>query len=92
MHQNQIVQARVNGEIKAQAAANLAAVGLSVSDAVRMLLTRIAQDNTLPLELFRPIVPNAATLEAMREVEEKFDTLPRVKSVKELFKALNSDD
>lgn len=67
MHQNQIVQARVNAEVKAQAAAVLAAMGLSVSDAVRMLLTRVARDKTMPPELF---VSDKTTLEAMKDAQE----------------------
>lgn len=66
MSQNQLVQARVNGEIKAQAAAVLANMGLTVSDAVRILLTKIAQEKTMPLELFSP---NALTLAAMEDAQ-----------------------
>lgn len=67
MSQNQIVQARVNAEIKTQATAVLAAMGLSVSDAVRMLLTRVARDKTMPPEL---LVSDKATLEAMKDARE----------------------
>lgn len=61
---NEIVQARVNGEIKAEAAAVLADMGLTVSDAVRILLTKVAREKTMPLELF---TPNETTLAAMEE-------------------------
>lgn len=67
MSQNQIVQARVNAEIKTQATAVLAAMGLSVSDAVRMLLTRVARDKTMPAEL---LVSDKTTLEAMKDARE----------------------
>ena len=87
MPQNQLVQARVDGEIKAQASAALADMGLTVSDAVRILLTRVAREKMMPLEL---MTPNAATLAAMEEARE--GNLPRVSSVKELFKELNADD
>lgn len=66
MFQNQLVQARVNGEIKAQATAVLANMGLTVSDAVRILLTKIAQEKTMPLELF---TPNKLTLAAMKDAQ-----------------------
>jgi len=64
MAANQLVQARVNGAIKEEAAAILAAMGLTVSDAVRLLLTKVAQDKALP---FEPLIPNATTIAAMRE-------------------------
>lgn len=60
----ELVQARVNGEIKAEAAAVLADMGLTVSDAVRILLTKVAREKTMPLELF---IPNETTLEAMED-------------------------
>ena len=87
MSQNQVVQARINGEVKAQAAAVLAGMGLSVSDAVRMLLTRVAREKKLPPELF---VPNETTLAAMKEAQS--GDLPRVRSVAKLFEAMDADD
>lgn len=60
----ELVQARVNGEIKAEAAAVLADMGLTVSDAVRILLTKVAREKSMPLELF---IPNETTLEAMED-------------------------
>ncbi len=61
---NQLVQARVNSDIKEEASIVLAAMGLSVSDAVRLLLTRVAREKALP---FAPLVPNAETIAAMKE-------------------------
>lgn len=87
MRQNQLVQARVDGEIKAQATAALADMGLSVSDAVRILLTRVAKEKGMPLEL---MTPNAETLAAFEEA--RAGNLPRVSSVKALFDELHSDD
>jgi DNA-damage-inducible protein J len=55
---------RVDDEIKAQASEALAAMGLSVSDAVRILLKRVINDQAFPLELK---VPNAQTRAAMEE-------------------------
>jgi len=88
MPQNQLVQARVDGEVKAQATAALAEMGLTVSDAIRILLTKVAREKTIPLELF---TPNETTLAAMEEARNYSD-LPRVHSVKELFEELNADD
>ena len=64
MPANQLVQARIDGAVKEEATAVLAAMGLTVSDAVRLLLTRVAREKALP---FAPLVPNAVTIEAMKE-------------------------
>lgn len=64
MPANTLVQARINGEVKEEAAAVLAAMGLTVSDAVRLLLTRIAHDHAMP---FEPLIPNAETIAAMKD-------------------------
>ena len=63
MTANALVQTRINGTVKAEASAVLATMGLTVSDAVRLLLTRVAHDTALP---FEPLVPNAATIAAMK--------------------------
>ena len=59
-----MLHVRVDEELKTQAAEALAAMGLSVSDAVRILLKRVANDQAFPLELK---VPNAQTRAAMDE-------------------------
>lgn len=64
MTANRLVQARIDGAIKEEAAVVLAAMGLTVSDAVRLLLTRVARDKALP---FEPLVPNETTIAAMRD-------------------------
>ena len=50
---NQLVQARIDREVKEEASAVLAAMGLTVSDAVRLLLTRIAREKALPFRAAR---------------------------------------
>ena len=87
MAANQLVQARIDGAIKEEAATVLAAMGLTVSDAVRLLLTKIAQDKALP---FEPLIPNATTIAAMKEARR--GGLPRFTSVKALMDDLNADD
>ena len=87
MPANQIVQARIDGVIKAEASVVLAAMGLTISDAVRLLLTRIAHDQVLP---FDPLVPNAVTIAAMREA--RVGTLSRAHTIAELTAALDADD
>lgn len=64
MAHSTMLHVRVDDEIKAQASEALAAMGLSVSDAVRILLKRVVNDQAFPLELK---VPNGQTREAMEE-------------------------
>ena len=63
MTANSIVRARINQRIKDEASAVLAAMGLTVSDAFRLMMVRIAKEKALP---FEPLVPNAETIEAMK--------------------------
>ena len=87
MPANRLVQARIDGTVKEEAAAVLAAMGLTVSDAVRLLLTRVAREKALP---FEPLVPNTVTIEAMKEAHK--GGLPRFDSVKALMDDLHEDD
>lgn len=64
MANTSMLHVRVDDDIKAQASETLAAMGLSVSDAVRILLKRVVNDQAFPLELK---VPNAQTRAAMEE-------------------------
>ena len=83
----ELVQARIDREVKEEAAAVLAAMGLTVSDAVRLLLTRIAREKALP---FAPLVPNAETVAAMKEA--RAGDLPRFDDVQSLLEDLHADD
>ncbi|MES2770772.1 MAG: type II toxin-antitoxin system RelB/DinJ family antitoxin [Pseudomonadota bacterium] len=87
MAANQLVQTRIDGAIKAEAAAVLAAMGLTVSDAVRLLLTKIAHEHAFP---FDPLIPNAETIAAMKEA--RAGNLPRANSIEELKSMLDADD
>jgi DNA-damage-inducible protein J len=87
MAANQLVQTRIDPTIKAEAAAVLAAMGPTVSDAIRLMLTRVAREHALP---FDPLIPNATTVAAMREA--RAGNLPRANNIEELNNALNADD
>lgn len=87
MAANALVQTRIDGEIKEQAAAVLATMGLTVSDAVRLLLTRIAHDHALP---FDPLIPNAETVEAMKEARR--GNLPSASTMEEFLGAMREKD
>lgn len=62
-----VVRARIDSETKQKAAETLAAMGLSVSDAIRLLLVRVAADNALPFSIK---APNATTRKALTELEQ----------------------
>jgi DNA-damage-inducible protein J len=87
MTENAIVRARIDERIKEEAAVVLQAMGLTVSDAFRLMMTRIAAEKALP---FEPLVPNAETIEAMKEARK--GGLPRFKSVESLLADLNAGD
>src|SRR5271157_743730 len=73
MAANALVQTRIDGTIKEEAAVVLSAIGLTVSDAVRLMLTRVAREKALP---FEPLIPNEATIAAMKEAREgKLETV-----------------
>jgi len=66
MSSDSVVRARIDSDTKARAIAALDAMGLSVSDAIRLLMFRIADEQRLP---FSVQVPNAKTMKAMDELE-----------------------
>lgn len=82
-----IVRARINEEIKAEASVILGAMGLTVSDAFRMLLIRIAHEKALP---FAPLIPNAKTIKALK-ASIKGD-MTTVGSIDNLLADLNADN
>jgi DNA-damage-inducible protein J len=67
MAATEMVHVRIDKRVKTRAAKTLAAMGLSVSDAVRVLLTRVATEKALPFEIK---VPNAVTAAAMQEARK----------------------
>jgi DNA-damage-inducible protein J len=85
--QDTYVRARIDTATKTLASKALADMGLSVSDAIRLLMLRVADEKRLPFEVK---VPNKKTLEAMAELEggggQTFAT------VAELMADLNADD
>ena len=65
MSADTIVRARIDADTKDRAAAALAAMGLSISDAIRLLMLRVADEQRLPFEVKGP---NADTIRAMRQL------------------------
>lgn len=87
MAAKQLVQAQIDGAIKAQAEVVLATLGLTVSDAVRLMLTRVACDGVFP---FDPLMPNAVTIVAMMQAHAG-DTV-KVGNITELMVDLHADE
>jgi DNA-damage-inducible protein J len=84
---NTVVRARIDEKTKDEAAAVLASIGLTVSDAFRLMMVRIAKEKALP---FEPLVPNKETVTAMQEARR--GDLERHRGTKALLKSLNADD
>ncbi|MCE2440762.1 MAG: type II toxin-antitoxin system RelB/DinJ family antitoxin [Candidatus Latescibacteria bacterium] len=83
MGNDTVVRARIDSDTKARATEALHAMGLSVSDAIRLLLLRVAEEKRLPFALQ---VPNPTTVMAMKELEEGKGK--RFSSADELFQDL----
>jgi len=87
MAANAVVRARIDAHTKEEATAVLAAMGLTVSDAFRIMLIRVAKEKALP---FEPLVPNDKTIEAMKAARR--GELVTVNNVNNLLESLNTDD
>ena len=87
MAADSVVRARVNSELKREAAAILAACGLTISDAIRLMLMHTVQDGDVP---FPHIIPNEETIAAMRDSLE--GRVKSFNSIEELMADLHADD
>lgn len=67
MNSDTVVRARIDSDTKTRATEALQAMGLSVSDAIRLLLLRVADEKRLPFDVK---VPNAETIKAVKELEQ----------------------
>ena len=82
-----VVRARIDEKIKDEATAVLGSIGLTVSDAFRLMMVRIAAEKRLP---FDPLVPNEETIEAMKAARR--GDLVEVGGGDGLMADLNADD
>ncbi len=87
MATTEMVHVRIDKRTKARAAKALASMGLSVSDTVRVLLTRVAAEKALPFEVK---APNATTAAAMQEARD--GGLPSFRNVSDLTADLKAED
>jgi DNA-damage-inducible protein J len=81
-----VVRVRIDEHVKEEAVAVLATTGLTVSDAFRLMMIRIAKDKALP---FEPLIPNEETIEAMKAARR--GEMVTVGSIDALFESLNAD-
>jgi len=86
MGESTVVRARIDVRTKDEAAAVLSAIGLTVSDAFRLMMVRIAREKALP---FEPLVPNDETIEAMKAARR--GELVTVNKPEDLLASLNAD-
>lgn len=82
-----VVRARIDSDTKKKASKALEGMGLSVSDAIRLLLVRVAKEKRLPFEIK---VPNKTTREAITELEQGKGKC--FTSVSDLMDDLDADD
>ena len=86
MRADSVVRARLDRDTKDRAAEALREMGLSVSEAIRLLLRRVAEEKRLP---FAVQVPNASTVRAMNELNKGRGQ--RFENVEELFQDLETE-
>ena len=86
MPANPVVRARIDEQTKSEATAVLRAMGLTVSDAFRLMMLRIAKEKALPFEL---LVPNEETIEAMKAARR--GELATAGTPDKLLASLNAD-
>ena len=87
MSHTAIVRTRIDDRTRAEAAAVLARIGMTVSDFVELMLRRVARDKALPFEAFEP---HAEKIEAMEEARR--GGLQSFATIEELMADLNADD
>ena len=86
MASQDIVRARIDRNLKRDATAVLAEMGLTVSEAIRLLLVRVAAERALPFDVR---IPNATTVAAMETAER--GEVTHFTSVDDLLADLNDD-
>ena len=82
-----VVRARIDEKTKEEATAVLGAIGLTVSDAFRLMMVRVAAEKRLP---FEPLVPNQETIDAMKAARR--GELLEVGGVDDLLADLHEDN
>lgn len=87
MASDAVVRARIDAEVKEEAGRVLAEMGLTVSDAIRLMLVRVAAEKAMPFPIR---VPNAETIAAMEEARS--GQLRSYASMGELLASIDEED
>ena len=85
MAANAVVRSRISVEVKEKATAVLEEMGLTVSDVMRIVLIRVAKENTLPFDL----QPNKPTRKTLRKTAQGMEVYP-AKDAADLFNKLDN--
>jgi len=83
MATNAVVRSRINSDVKEKATAVLEKMGLTVSDVMRIVLTRVANENALPFDL----QPNKLTRQTMRKTAKGVE-VHQARDAADLFRKL----
>ena len=87
MAQDSVVRARIDEKTKRQAEKVFAACGMTLSDAIRIMLTKTARDKEIPFSIH---TPNAKTIRAIRELEKKRGKGKSYRDFEDLLKDLGA--
>ena len=87
MAQDSVVRARIDEKTKRQAERVFAACGMTLSDAIRIMLTKTAKEKEIPFSIH---TPNAKTIRAIRELEKKRGKGKTFKDFEELLKNIGA--
>ena len=87
MTQDSVVRARIDEKTKRQAEKVFAACGMTLSDAIRIMLTKTAREKEIPFSIH---TPNTKTVRAIRELEKKRGKGKSYKNLEELLKDLGA--
>ena len=85
MAQDSVVRARIDEKTKRQAERVFAACGMTLSDAIRIMLTKTAKEKEIPFSIH---TPNAKTIRAIKDSQK--GKVSRVKDLEELLKQINA--
>ena len=85
MAQDSVVRARIDEKTKRQAERVFAACGMTLSDAIRIMLTKTAKEKEIPFSIH---TPNAKTIRAIKDAQK--GKVTRVKDLEELLKQINA--
>jgi DNA-damage-inducible protein J len=83
MNTNALIETHVDSDVKDEATTVLATMGLTISDAIRLMLIKVAHEHKLP---FDPFLPNAETVEAMKEA--RLGQLQTTETIEQLLEAM----